>query len=281
MKIVKLHLGYAGYCLAKENDAIAGGKKRKIKFQALWGLILHPTKGYILFDTGYTERFYKATKNYPNKLYADITKVKIKKEETIKFQLEAAGFSTEDIAYVFISHFHADHVGGLKDFPSAQIITSRVAWDYTKTLPHFRAFSRGVLLDLIPSDLDERIVFIEDLQMNSDPIFNRVFDVFGDESILVYELPGHARGQTGIKIATVNATYFLIADACWLKASYEHYILPNPIVRLFFDSWSDFKTSLKNVHLFHKQFPKTKIVPTHCSESTDPLVSNQINLNVL
>ena len=76
---VKLHLGYAGYCLAKETHTIKGGNNINVKFNALWALIHHPINGYILFDTGYTKRFFEATKKYPNKLYANLTKVVLKK----------------------------------------------------------------------------------------------------------------------------------------------------------------------------------------------------------
>ena len=88
-------------------------------------------------------------------------------------------------------------------------------------------------------------------------------------------------GQIGILLETEKKPYFLIADACWLKKSYKDMILPNPIVKLFFHSWSDFKNSLKIVHDYHKANPETLIVPTHCSETTDPLVSDIINLDEL
>ena len=76
-------------------------------------------------------------------------------------------------------------------------------------------------------------------------------------------------------------SYFLIADACWLKESYIKGTLPSPIVRLFFDSWSDFKSSLKKVIHYHKNEPQTIIVPTHCAETTDPLIRSKIDLDVL
>ena len=85
---VKLHLGYAGYCLAKETHTIKGGNNINVKFNALWALIHHPINGYILFDTGYTKRFFEATKKYPNKLYANLTKVVLKKGEEVKEQLK-------------------------------------------------------------------------------------------------------------------------------------------------------------------------------------------------
>jgi glyoxylase-like metal-dependent hydrolase (beta-lactamase superfamily II) len=281
MNHIKLHLGYAGHCIAKENDAIRDGKKRKIKFFALWGLIEHPEEGYVLFDTGYTRRFYDETRLLPNKIYAMITKVDVKPEDEIIYQLREVGIDPKEIKKIFISHFHADHIAGLLDFPNAEIITSRVALNYTLGLKKALSFSKGVLKGLLPDDLQSRVKYIEDCTPVEDPIFGKYYDLFGDDSMKVYELPGHARGQCGVLLSTEKQTYFLIADACWLKRSYEDYVLPNPIVKLFFDSWNDFKDSLKKVHDFHKKHPEVIVVPTHCQETTDPLISKTIDLDVL
>ena len=57
--------------------------------------------------------------------------------------------------------------------------------------------------------------------------------------------------------------------------------LPNSIVRLFFDSWSEYKDSLQKLSLFHKNSPEVLIVPTHCSKTTDQLVSDYIEMDAL
>ncbi len=282
MKKTKLYLNHAGFCLAKEHHAISIGRKLEIKFHALWGIIQHPEKGYILYDTAYSEEFYGATKFFPNKIYALITKVKISKNEEISSQLASHGISPNEIHHVIITHFHADHICGLKDFPNATFYTSSTALNHTLNLSTFFAFSKGVLKTLLPNDLKERTIFIDrDTKKMDDPIFGHKFDLFGDESIFVFELPGHAAGQIGIQLETQKRSYFLISDACWLKKSYEENILPNPIVRLFFDSWSDYKETLKKIHEFHKKNPTTLIVPTHCFETTSELIQSKISFDVL
>jgi glyoxylase-like metal-dependent hydrolase (beta-lactamase superfamily II) len=281
MRTVKLHLGYAGFCWAKAHHALQGGKNMDIKFPALWALIDHPDEGLLLFDTGYTQRFYTATQSFPNKIYALATKVEVEKKDEIKNQLTAAGISPTAIKKIIISHFHADHVGGLLDFPDAVVYTSRKALEYTLSLNKRLAFTRGVLKALLPQDLASRTRYIEDQKIVGDPIFGSAFDIFNDNSILAYELPGHARGQIGIRLQTRKQRFFLIADACWLKPSYAEGVLPHPIVRLFFDSWAAFKDSLGKVHEFHLSHPGENIVPSHCQASTGSLISNTINFDKL
>ena len=282
MNKVKLFLGYAGYCYAKESHAIQGGRNKEIKFHALWGLIYHPQNGWILVDTGYTRRFYQATSHFPNSLYAKITKVIVNEEDEVKAQLHHFGITAADIKQIILTHFHADHIGGLKDFDQATIYCSQAAFQQVTHTSSYVGFTKGILTSLLPNDLDKRIKIIEEHSTpQQDEIFGVRYDLFHDGSLWIYPLPGHAAGQIGVLLATEKQPYFLIADACWVKKSYEELILPNPVVRLIFSSWKDFKKSLQQVHTFYKTYPNTVIVPTHCYETTNVLVSNHFNIHEL
>lgn len=138
----KLYLNYAGYCLAKANHAVKGEIQRDIQFKALYGLIEHPVIGWILFDSGYTRRFYDATSNWPNKIYALATKVNVEEQDEIKYQLQKAGISPNEVNHIIISHFHADHIGGLRDFPNAKFYCSRSAWQQVLNISDFLHFQR-------------------------------------------------------------------------------------------------------------------------------------------
>lgn len=282
MKKCKLCLNYAGHCMAKANHAVKGDASINIKFHALFGLIKHPEMGWILFDTGYTERFYEATKSFPNKLYALTTKVNITKTDEVKQQLKSNGILPEDITHIIISHFHADHIGGLKDFENATIYCSKLAYRQVQKTSNQFAFAKGILKDLILENIEKRLRFIENIsQAVEDDIFGIKYDLFNDKSIYIYLLPGHAAGQIGIFIQTNITKYFLIADACWNERAFKNDALPSPIVRLFFDSWSDYKGSIKKIKLFHEKYPEVIIIPTHCETSTSKLVNPVFNLDAL
>lgn len=46
---------------------------------------------------------------------------KLDPDETAIRQVERLGFSREDVRHIVVTHFDADHIGGISDFPDAQI----------------------------------------------------------------------------------------------------------------------------------------------------------------
>jgi glyoxylase-like metal-dependent hydrolase (beta-lactamase superfamily II) len=282
MKTIRLYLNYAGYCTAKASHAVKGDPPKDIHFKALFAVIQHPEKGYVIFDTGYSTNFYKSTRSFPNKIYAWITKVFIKEKEEIKNQLIAAGISPNDIEHIIVSHFHADHIGGLKDFPNARFYCSTKAANQALEISALTGFSKGILKTLIPNDFHLRAQYLEELPCQEiDPILGKVYDIFGDSSILAFHLPGHAAGQIGIKIQTEKRTYLMVADACWDQRAITQNKLPNPIVRLFFDSWKDYQESIQKLKAYQQQYPEALLIPSHCLDSYHSLIQPQLNFDVL
>jgi glyoxylase-like metal-dependent hydrolase (beta-lactamase superfamily II) len=267
-------LGYSGHCLASSEHAVKGDEKGKIKFHALWALIEHPSEGLILFDTGYTDRFHDATKYWPNKIYAKMTPVTISKEDELVSQLAKIGHSPKDISIIIVSHFHADHVGGLKDFPDSTIITSIKAMQHTLNTPRWLGFAKGILHDLLPKDINNRLSLLEnDYKKINNKFLGNGWDLFGDDSMKIFNLPGHAAGQTGLLLQTQTGPCFLVADACWDIRAIEDGKLPHSIVKLFFDDWSAYKVTINNLQKFWEHHPDVKIIPTHCSRTTDPIIN--------
>ena len=140
----------AGYCLQNELCSIIKGKNKQTKFYAMFVLLKHEKYGNILFDTGYSNYFYKASKNFPYSIYANITPVYIDEENSAKCQLEKLGIMPDEISYIIISHFHADHIAGLKDFNKAKFICLKSAYQNIKNKKNFSSLKEGFLPDLLP-----------------------------------------------------------------------------------------------------------------------------------
>ena len=131
---MKLRIYNTGYCESFERMAIQGGQFKKIKFPSIYGLIEHPEKGNILFDTGYSDRIKAATKHFPQAIYNWILPPKMDGYLSAVEQLKQLHIDPNDVDYIIVSHFHADHICGLIDFPKATIICSTSAFDHLQSL---------------------------------------------------------------------------------------------------------------------------------------------------
>lgn len=260
-----------GYCIHPEKAAIKIGSFKPIKFPASFALITHPTKGYILFDTGYSLKFYEETKNFPYNIYAKITPVHISKQETASKQLETLGIAPEEISYIILSHFHADHIGGCSDFPNAKFICSKKEYMFLKDKKGFSALKNVFIPKLLPSDFFNRTIFIESKKLTKLPIVNEEFpvgyDLFDDGSILAVKLEGHSKGQFGIFLTAENKSYFFIGDACWLSKSYKELVPPSKIANIIMSDYNMFINNVDKLHSFNIKHPHIKIIPSHCSDT--------------
>ncbi len=263
--ITEWHLLDTGYCTVQRRFAFGDGRG-KAKCHAVCGLLRHETQGWVLFDTGYAPRVYAATRAFPYSLYRWATPFYVGEEQAVASQLTRFGLSAHDIKTVIASHFHADHIGGLRDFSGARFVCDRAGCETVAHRRGFDAVRRAYLPDLMPDDFASRTVWTESLP-NGDPIpgFPDTRDLFGDGSCLLVSLPGHAAGQTGLVARTRDErTLFFVADATYTARAIRENIPFHPITRLFTDDPTAANETRQALHTYHRACPDTSLLPTHC-----------------
>ncbi len=267
MKETKLHLFDTGYCLNLEK-MVARSKPLKVKrFYALVGLIEHPQLGPILFDTGYSSHVVQLYRSFPYLIYSLITPIRFENDLSAAQQIKKLGYQATDIKHIILSHFHPDHVGGLKDFKQAQFHCSKKAYLQLKELSFFRSMKEVFFDDLFPLDFGERV---HEIETKPCPLpfktFSEGFDIFGDQSIIAVSLPGHARGQMGILLKTGSQMIFLAADACWQTDNYRNLDYPHLLAKSAIYNYPDFLSTLYKLQELKKNHPEIEIIPSHCQE---------------
>lgn len=268
--LVELTLFAAGYCRHPEFFTMRGGAWRPVPFPAGFALICHPQHGYILFDTGYSRRFVEETRRLPQLLYRMITPVVFREEDGAVSQLGRKGIQAEEIGLIMLSHFHADHTAGLRDFPQARFIYKREAYAAVNKLSPFAAVKAGYLSGLLPEDFVERSVFMEDVSPYPLPAtfpFKHGYDLFGDGSLVAVDLPGHAAGQTGLLLRTAEGEVFLCADAVWSSRAFQEDRKPHPAARIIMADAGEYGESFRKLIRLHREHPQLRIIPSHCGES--------------
>jgi glyoxylase-like metal-dependent hydrolase (beta-lactamase superfamily II) len=138
-------------------------------------LVVHP-RGTLLFDTGlpdeavgrpFNESPLGSGPNAPSTAYFMLV------TKTLNSQLIESGFSTENINFLALSHFHGDHVGNAGHFPAATWLVQKSESDN----PGYGA-----------------------LKNNKKQILAGDHDVFGDGTVVFKSTPGHTPGHQSLYV---------------------------------------------------------------------------------
>jgi N-acyl homoserine lactone hydrolase len=172
------------------SDTFAYGDLR-IQFVYSCYLIKHGDQ-YLLWDTGHA-----------------MTAPKVAPKVSIVDQLAKIDVKPEQITYVGISHYHADHTGQVGSFPKATLLIGKGDWDaITSPKPgpgvNFAPFANWAKgdgkVEALPNDKD----------------------VFGDGSVIVLATPGHTPGHRSLLVKLPQMGNVVISgDAVHFRENYE------------------------------------------------------------
>jgi glyoxylase-like metal-dependent hydrolase (beta-lactamase superfamily II) len=270
------HILDTGYCTVLESLLVTGGRRLRVPVHALVALINHPTYGWFLFDTGYAPRILEATRGFPYRAYRWATPMTISSELAVANQLARFGLRREDISRIVLSHFHADHTAGLRDFSEARFVAGQEAWTAVRELSSIRALSRAFIPSLVPEDFEQRALLIDKFSGPEIPTFGASYDIFSDGSALLVRLPGHAKGQLGLMIHAQQGRVFLVADSYYVPASLRERALPHFITRFAAaDDWQALKQTIYKLADFALANPDVSIIPSHCPDAYRAYVEQQ------
>jgi len=147
---------------------------------------------YLLWDTGHSM-------SAPN----------VAPKVSVVDQLAQLGVKPEQIQYVGISHYHADHTGQVASFPQSTLLIGKGDWDAISSPkpaagvnapPFAHWISGGGKSEPLPADKD----------------------VFGDGTVLILNTPGHTPGHHSLLIKLKEKGNVLITgDLVHFRENYE------------------------------------------------------------
>lgn len=218
--------------------------------------LIETKAGLCLWDTGYASRFYDEVASGPARLYGWVTPVYFDESASLVKQLAEAGVQPQDVSRVVLSHFHADHMAGLRDFPQAKVYCCTWGWQAHKNLGGFAAVRKAFLPGLLPPDVQRRLEYVQTSPRKALPAellpFESGWDLTGTDEVFVVELPGHAIGHLGAFVLEEGGWTFLASDAAWAADSYKELRGPSELSFLVQDSRSQYYETLKKMHLLHR-----------------------------
>lgn len=216
-------------------------------------LVRHP-RGNLLFDTGLgTAAAAQFDAGMPFWLKPVIRYTRHVPASTV------LGGEAATIGRIVLSHMHWDHVGGVEDFPDAEVLVDRKEYE--------SATHRGAShAPAMPSRLGEagrwRMVDFADGPYEN---FDRSHDLHGDGSVVLVPLPGHTPGALGMFVNLRSGRRFLFAgDAAWAR---DGFTIPADkfwIVGLLLDADAAAAgRTLRKIARLMRHDPDLVVVPAH------------------
>lgn len=267
------HILDTGHCLAHEHILIQGGTRKEVACHSIVALLGHPQHGWLLWDAGYAPHMLTATAHFPYSLYRLATPLRLRPELAAAAQLPGLNLAPSDIGTILISHFHADHIAGLADFPTSRFVALREAYGSVAKVRGLRALRRAFVPSLLPRDFPTRASLLGAFSGPPLPGLGATYDYYGDGSLLLVRLPGHARGQVGMLANTGRGPIFFVADSCWLAQSVRENRPPSRIGGLIADNAGEMAVTIAGLHVFAAARPEVLIVPSHCPETFAQVVA--------
>src|ERR1700712_522625 len=168
----------------------------KVQFVFSCYLIKHGDD-YMLWDTGHA-----------------MTAPNVAPKVSLVDQLAQLNLAPDQIKFVGISHFHADHTGQVASFPKALVLIGKADWDAISNPAPAQGVNAAPFAGWIKGE------------GKVEPLLNDK-DVFGDGSVIVLSTPGHTPGHHSllVKLAQTGAV-LITGDAVHFRENYDTNGLP-------------------------------------------------------
>lgn len=237
MSNIKIHIFHTGEVCVAPDLPFGGDHSNAIKASGVFGkkedrlwlpvsayLIEHP-KGRFLVDTGWAREmspegiFDKKAqiRSLGSRMLYEVNQGRIGLGQCIDEQLLEMGIKDTDLDAVLITHLDCDHANGLKQVKGARkfLVSAdevRFANKITNKVRYYKSWWEGIPLTAF------------EWNDTQGPV-GRSYDLLGDGSIELINIPGHADGLFAVKVKNDEGKFVLLfSDGGYARKSWEDMI---------------------------------------------------------
>jgi len=261
-----------GYCW--QNVYLSGVASLKFRrFQAVFVSFEHPQHGNCLIDTGYGPDVFAATRSLPWRILSWMTPIPRRQQFNKPNYLEQQRIEPANHSTIFISHFHADHIGGTKLFPNSKFVYRSQSLSDLNTMSNWEKLNSGFIPSLLPDDFAQRGLPLEESQFTIDdarlPHFQS-HDYWGDGSLILVDLPGHALGHTGFLLNTQRGRQLYVVDSFWDRRAFDKHAKLPWLSKRILKSYEEYQETNRQLQQICSQRDLTPLA-CHC-----PMTQEQV-----
>lgn len=188
-------------------------------------------------------------------------------DDTPTKKLHELGYAASDVRTIVFSHLHFDHIGGIKEFPQADLVVSRDEWQQLSAPHPERDWILREYIDL-PGANWQQI----DFARSDDPLFapfGGSYDLMGDGSLILLPTPGHTPGSMSMLVRSGRYPPFLLVG----DLTYEVELLMRDQIPGVYSDKEQLKASFANVRGLKEQIPDLVILASHDPAAADALAA--------
>ncbi len=168
-----------------------------------------------LVDTGWSAAQCRDPRRELGLVQALFLGVRAKPGDDLRTQLLAHGIAPERVRTIVATHLHVDHVGGLADFPDAEVVTTDDELTSAKARGQragfdVKALARVGRFRMAPWREAPHLGF-----RRSTPLFG---DDGDDGDVMLLDARGHTAGTLGVAVKTSEGTLVHVGDAAYTLA---------------------------------------------------------------
>ena len=264
MKIYFLSTGFGNVA---KGLFVQGAGWRNIQFPIL-SVLIERDNDLVLFDTGIGTRIEEEMRPliYWGNLFFHRYVMRTQfnpQHDALVHQLPRLGFKPSDVRNAVVSHLHWDHAGGMRDFPQAHFFVGRREWDFASNLSKGALFKNAFIKEQIyGAGLD--IELIETDPRKPFKNFPASYDLFGDGSMIMVDLPGHSPGLMGMFLTMPSGRRFLFsADTFYFPEGLEERLPKSALMQSLVSEGPEAGASMDRIYELMKSDSQLEIVGSH------------------
>lgn len=264
---MKIYFLATGFGHVAKGLFVQGAGMKCIEFPIL-SVLIERENDLVLFDTGIGTRIGEEMRApvYWGNLFFHRCVMHTQFDQArdaLVHQLSRLGFKPTDVKNIIISHLHWDHAGGMRDFPHARFFVNRREWEFVSNLSSGQLFKTA----FIKQQFHEQGLEIELIETDPHKPFRNFtasYDIFGDGSMVLVDLPGHSPGLMGLYLSMPSGRrFFFSADTFYFPEGLEERIPKSKLMQLLVSEGPEAQDSIEQVYQLMRAEPDLEIVGSH------------------